>query len=75
MHVKLYVHLAHRPRQKTATSINGITFKLTETEPDTFQWICPNPKYIPPDDLDDEILEKMVRDADAMYQWQLRLLK
>jgi len=46
--------------KKTATSINGITFKLTEVEPDTFQWVCTNPKDIPPDDLDDEILGKMV---------------
>ena len=59
----------------TTTSINGITFKLTEVEPDTFQWICANPKDIPPDDLDDEILSKMVKEADAMYQWQLKLLK
>ena len=53
--------------KKTATSINGITFKLTEVEPDKFQWICANPKGIPPDDLDDEILGKMVKEADAMY--------
>jgi hypothetical protein len=33
------------------------------------------PKEIPPDDLDDEILEKMVKEADAMYQWQLKVLK
>ncbi len=58
--------------KKTATSINGITFKLTEVEPDVFQWICTNPKDIPPDDLDDEILSKMVKEADAMNQWQLK---
>jgi len=58
--------------KKTATSINGITFKRTEVEPDTFQWICTNPKDIPPDDLDDEILSRMVKEADAMYQWQLK---
>ena len=61
--------------KKTATSINGITFKLTEVEPGTFQWICANPKDIPPDDLDDEILGRMVKEAEAMYQWQLKLLK
>ena len=61
--------------KKTATSINGITFKLTEVEPDTFQWICTNPKDIPPDELDDEILSRMVKEADAIYQWQLRMLK
>ena len=53
--------------KKTATSINGITFKLTKVAPDTFQWICVNPKDIPPDDLDDEILGRMVKEADAMY--------
>ena len=61
--------------KKTATSINGITFKLTEVEPDTFQWICANPKDIPPDDLDDEILSKMVKEAVAVYQWQLKVLR
>jgi len=61
--------------KKTATSINGITFKLVEVEPDSFQWICTNPKDIPPDDIDDEILSKMVKEADAMYQGQLKLLK
>jgi hypothetical protein len=61
--------------KKTATSINGITFKLTEVEPDKFHWICVNPKDIPPDDLDDEILSRMVKEADAMYQWQLKLFR
>ena len=61
--------------KKTATSRNGITFKLTEVEPDTFQWICTNPKDIPPDDLDDVILGRMVEEADAMYKWQLKLSK
>ena len=49
--------------------------KLTEVKPNTFQWICANPKDIPPDDLDDEILGKMVKEADAMYRWQLKVLK
>jgi hypothetical protein len=61
--------------KKTATAINGITFKLTEVEPNTFQWICANPKDIPSDDLDDEILGKMVKEADAIYRWQLKVLK
>jgi len=56
---------------KTATSNNGITFKLTEVEPDNLQWICSNPKDVPPDYFDDEILGKMVKEANAMYQWQL----
>ena len=57
--------------KKTATSINGITFKLTEVAPHTFQWICANSKDIPPDDVDDEILDKMVKEADAICQWEL----
>ena len=42
--------------QQTATSINGITFKLTETKPEEYEDVCLNPKDIPPDDLDDVIL-------------------
>jgi hypothetical protein len=44
---------------RTATSVNGITFKLTEVEPHAFDWICTNPENIPPDDIDDEILSNM----------------
>ena len=33
-------------------------FKLTEGEPDTFRWICTNPKDIPPDDIDEENLNR-----------------
>jgi hypothetical protein len=40
-------------------------------EPDVFQWICSNPKNIPPDDLDDEILSKMVDEADKVYKLEL----
>ena len=43
-------------KEKTATSINGITFKLTETKPGEYEGVCLNPKDIPPDDLDDVIL-------------------
>jgi len=46
-------------RRQTATSINGITFKLTETKPGDYEGVCLNPKGIPPDDLDDVILGKM----------------
>ena len=42
---------------QTATSINGITFKLTETKPGEYKGVYLNPSQIPPDDLDDEILE------------------
>ena len=71
----LNVPLENQSRKKNVTSINGITFKLTEVEPDVFQWICNNPKDIPPDDLDDEILSRMVKEADEMYKWELRKWK
>ncbi|MCH8313270.1 MAG: hypothetical protein IID17_09825 [Nitrospinae bacterium] len=57
--------------KKTATCINGITFKLTAEETDVFRWIFANLKDIPPDDLDDEILSGIVKETDTMYQWEL----
>ena len=45
--------------KQTATSINGITFKLTETKQGEYEGVCLNPKNIPPDDLDDVILGMM----------------
>ena len=44
-------------KEQTATSINGITFKLTETKPGEYEGVCLNPKDIPPDDLDDVIVD------------------
>ena len=49
--------------KQTATSINGITFKMTKTESGQYRGECLNPMDIPPDDLDDVILDKMVREA------------
>ena len=57
--------------RSTATSVNGITFKLTEVRPGLFEWICTNPKNIPSDDLDDEILGKMVDEANEAYEPEL----
>ena len=54
-------------KEQTATSINGITFKLTETKPGEYEGVCLNPKDIPPDDLDDEILGKMIKEAGMFY--------
>ena len=45
-------------KEQTATSINGITFKLTETDGE-YEGVCLNLKDIPPDDLDDVILGMM----------------
>jgi hypothetical protein len=45
-------------KEQTATSINGITFKLTETN-EEYEGVCLNPSQIPPDDLDDVTLGMM----------------
>ena len=42
-------------KEQTATSINGITFKLTETKQGEYEGVCLNPKDIPPDDLDSSV--------------------
>ena len=57
--------------KQTATSINGITFKLTETTPGEYEGVCLNPKDIPPDDLDDVILGRMVKEAGMFYKMEL----
>jgi hypothetical protein len=31
-------------KDQTANSINGITFKLTETKPEEYEGVCMNPK-------------------------------
>jgi hypothetical protein len=61
--------------EQTATSINGIIFKLTETKQGEFEGVCLNPKDIPPDDLDDVILGKMVKEAGMFYKMELERLK
>jgi hypothetical protein len=55
-------------KNQTATSINGITFKLTETKPGEYEGVCLNPKDIPPDDLDDVILGRMIEEAGMFYE-------
>jgi hypothetical protein len=55
-------------KNHTATSINGITFKLTETKPGEYEGVCLNPKDIPPDDMDDEILGRMINEAGMFYE-------
>ena len=61
--------------KQTATSINGITFKLTETKPGEYEGLCLNPSQIPPDDLDDVILGRMVEEAGMFYAIELTRLK
>jgi hypothetical protein len=63
-------------KEQTAISINGLTFKLTdETKPGEYEGVCLNPKDIPPDDLDDVILEKMIKEAGLWYQMELERVK
>ena len=62
-------------KEQTATSINGITFKLTETKPGEYEGVCLNPKDIPPDDLDDVILVRMIHEAGMFYMMTLNRLK
>ena len=61
--------------KQTATSINGITFKLTETKQGEFEGVCLNPKDIPPDDLDDVILGRMIKEAGMFYKMELDRLR
>ena len=58
-------------KEQTATSINGITFKLTETKLGEYEGVCLNPKNIPPDDLDDVILGRMIKEAGMFYKMEL----
>ena len=58
-------------KEQTATFINGITFKLTETKPGEYEGVCLNPKDMPPNDLDDGILGKMIKEAGMFYRMEL----
>ena len=46
-----------------------ITFKLTETNGE-YEGVCLNPKDIPPYDLDDVILGRMVKEAGMFYKME-----
>ena len=56
-------------KEGTATSINGITFKLTETKQGEYEGLCLNPSQIPPDDLDDVTLGKIVKKRGCFIRW------
>ena len=62
-------------KEQTATSINGITFNLTETKPGEYEGVCLNPKDMPPDDLDDGILGRIIKEAGMFYKMALGRLK
>ena len=48
-----------------------ITFKLTEMNGE-YEGVCLNPKDIPPDDMDDVILGRMIEEAEMFYKMELR---
>ena len=62
-------------KEQTATSINGIVFKLTETKSGEYEGVCLNPKDIPPDDLDDVILGRMIKEAGIFYKMELERIE
>jgi hypothetical protein len=43
----------------------------TETKPGEYEVVCLNPKDIPPDDLDDVILGRMIKEAGVFYKMEL----
>jgi hypothetical protein len=45
-------------------------FKLTETNGE-YEVVCLNPNDIPPDDLDDVILGRMIKEAGMFYKMEL----
>ena len=64
-------------KEQTATSINGIIFKMTVSKSGDYEGVCLNPKDILPDDLDDVILGRMIREAVVFYSiwgWKRKLI-
>ena len=45
-------------------------FKLTETNGE-YEGVCLNPKDIPPDDLDDVILGRMIKETGMFFKMEL----
>ena len=44
----------------------------TETKPGEYEGVCLNPKDMPPDDLDDDvILGRMIKEAGMFYRMEL----
>ena len=44
---------------------------MTESKPGEFERVCLNPKAISPDDLDDVILDRMIKEAGMFYKMEL----
>ena len=60
--------------EQTATSEMGICFKFTEASPGIFNGIIINPEVIPPDDIDEVILGRMIKEAGMFYKMELERL-
>ena len=45
--------------------------KLSKTKSGEYEGVCLNPKDIPPDDLDDVILGRMIKEAGMFYKMEL----
>ena len=58
-------------KEQTATSINGLVFQITESKPGEYEGLCLNPSQIPPDDLDDVIRGRMIKEAGVFYRMEL----
>ena len=56
--------------EQTATSINGIPFKLNGKNGE-YEGFYLNPKDIPPDDLDNVILGKIIKETGIWYRREL----
>ena len=48
---------------------------MTETKQGEYEGVCLNPKDIPPDDLDDVILARMIKEAGVFYRIELEGVK
>jgi len=42
-----------------------------EAKPGEYEGVCLNPKDMPPDDMDDEVLERMEKEAGMFYKMEL----
>ena len=44
---------------------------MPEVKPREYEGVCLNPSQIPPDDLDDVVLERMIKEAGVFYKMEL----
>ena len=51
--------------------MNILKQEITKKKPGEYEGVCLNPKDIPPDDLDEVILGRMVKEAGMFYKMEL----